>query len=241
MVGISGTLACGQFAGCGGTSGSAASSALMPAAADCPTMPWCNTMRRSRNGRNTSVPAISTISNAWMLISPCDTRHTPSASAAAAPIATPQSVMPRVITPVDRTRRVLSHNSRALSASRRPKARLWPNAFKVGRPWTPSRNSEPNAFRACWRPWLVRRSVWTKTVGAIRVTSAKTSITVATGTSHQAIKAKIAIGVSTAIDSCGTYWPKKVCNCSTPSTIDSMTPPVRSPANQAGPSSAILS
>ena len=45
----------------------------------------------------------------------------------------------------------------------------------------------------------------------------------------------------TATVTCGTYWPKKVCNCSTPSTIDSMTPPVRSPANQAGPRAAILS
>ncbi len=124
MVGTSGALACGGFDGCGGTSGSAAKSALIPAAADWPTIPWCKTMRRSRNGRNTSVPAISTISKAWMLISPCDTRQTPSANAAAAPIATPQSVMPRVMTLVDNTRRVLSHSSRARSASRRPKARL---------------------------------------------------------------------------------------------------------------------
>ena len=58
-------------------------------------------MRRSRSGRNTSVPAISTISSASMLISPCDTRQAASDKAAAAPIATPQSVMPRVITPVD--------------------------------------------------------------------------------------------------------------------------------------------
>ena len=241
MVGIRAILpGCGP-AGCGGTSGSAISSALMPEAADWPTMPWCSTMRRSRNGRKISVPAISTISNAWMFISPCDTRHTASASAAAAPIATPQSVMPRVMTPVESTRRVLSHNSRARSARRRPKARLWPKAFSVGSPWTPSRNSEPKDFSACWRPWLVRRSTCTKTIGAINVTSAKTSITAATGTSQNAIKAKIASGVSTAIDNCGTYWPKKVCNCSTPSTIDSMTPPVRSPANQAGPSSATLS
>ncbi len=240
MVGSSERLG-GSMAECGGTSGWAANSALMPAAADCPTMPWCNTMRKSRNGRNTSVPAISTISKAWMLISPCDTRHTPSASAAAAPTATPQSVMPRVMTLVESTRRVLSHNSFAFKASRRPNSRLCPNAFRVGSPWTPSRNSEPNAFSACWRPWLVRRSRWAKTLGAIRVTSAAVSITVATGRSHQAMKAKIAIGVSTAIDNCGMYWPKKLCNCSTPSMIDSMTPPVRSPANQAGPNSAILS
>ncbi len=103
-----------------GTSGSAAKSALMPAAADCPRIPWCNTMRRSRNGRNTSVPAISTISNAWMLITPCDTLQTPSDKAAAAPIATPQSVMPRVITPIEITLSELSQSSRARSASRRP-------------------------------------------------------------------------------------------------------------------------
>jgi len=100
---------------------------------------------------------------------------------------------------------------------------------------------EPKDLRARCRPWLERRSMWRKTVGPTRVTSAKASITAATGTSQKAIKAKIARGVSTAMQSCGTYCPKKVCNCSTPSTIDSMTPPVRSPANHAGPSAAILS
>ena len=69
---------------------------------------------------------------------------------------------------------------------------LWPNAFSVGSPWTPSRNSEPNAFSACWRSWLLRRSFCRKTVGAINVTSAKTSITAATGTSQKAMKTKIA-------------------------------------------------
>ncbi len=103
-----------------GTNGSAASNAWMPAAADCPTMPWCKTARRSRNGRNTSVPAISTISSASIVITPSATRHTPSANAAAAPIAMPQSVMPRVITLVERTRIVESDNCRARSASRRP-------------------------------------------------------------------------------------------------------------------------
>jgi precorrin-2 methylase len=66
------------------------------------------------------VPAIKTISSAWILINPCETRHTPSARAAAAPIATPQSVIPRVITPIDKTRSELSQSSRALAASRRP-------------------------------------------------------------------------------------------------------------------------
>ncbi len=67
------------------------------------------------------------------------------------------------------------------------------------------------------------------------------SITVATGTSQNAMKAKIASGAQAAIDTCGMYWPKKVCNCSTPSMIDSITPPVRSAPNQAGPSATILS
>ena len=95
-------------------SGSAANSALMPAAADCPSMPWCSTMRRSRKGRNTSVPAISTISSACRLINPCDTRQAPSDNAAAAPIATPQSVMPRVITPIE------MHPHRAVAQLARP-------------------------------------------------------------------------------------------------------------------------
>ena len=45
----------------------------------------------------------------------------------------------------------------------------------------------------------------------------------------------MASGAAMAIATCGMYWPKKLCNCSTPSTIDSMTPPVRSAPNQAGP------
>ena len=49
-----------------------------------------------------------------------DTRHTARTRAAAAPIAMPQSVMPRVITLVDSTRIVLSDSSRARSASRLP-------------------------------------------------------------------------------------------------------------------------
>ena len=201
MVGSSESRSAAASAECGGTSGSAASSALMPAAADCPTMPWCNTMRRSRNGRNTSVPAISTISKAWMLISPCDTRHTPSASAAAAPTATPQSVMPRVMTLVDSTRRVLSHNSPRLlgeppaigaCSGRTPSGSAAPGPRRE----TPSRTPSAPAGAPGWCG--ARR--WAKTVGAIRVTSAAISITVATGRSHQAMKAKIAIGVSTAID-----------------------------------------
>ena len=79
------------------------------------------------------------------------------------------------------------------------------------------------------------------TAGATRVNSAAPSITAATGTSQNAMKAKIASGAQAAIVTCGRYWPKKVCNCSTPSTIDSITPPVRSAPNQAGPRATILS
>jgi hypothetical protein len=45
--------------------------------------------------------------------------------------------------------------------------------------------------------------------GRTRVNSAATSMTEATGTSHQAMKAKIAKGAQTAIVTCGSYWPKK--------------------------------
>ena len=77
--------------------------------------------------------------------------------------------------------------------------------------------------------------------GSTSENSAAASITSATGTSQAAITAKIASGAQMAIATCGRYWPKKVCNCSTPSTSDSMTPPVRSAPNQAGPSATILS
>ena len=60
--------------------------------------------------------------------------------------------------------------------------------------------------------------------------SAATSITAAIGTSHQASTAKITNGAQAAMMSCGRYAPKKVCNCSTPSMTDSITPPVRSVA-----------
>ena len=49
------------------------------------------------------------------------------------------------------------------------------------------------------------------------------------------MKAKIANGAQAEMSSCGRYWPKKVCSCSTPSTIDSITPPVRSRGEPAGP------
>ncbi len=70
-------------------------------------MPWCSTLRRSRSGRKISVPAISTISSASRLISPCATRQAPSAMAAAAPRAVPRSVKPRVSRPSASTQNVL--------------------------------------------------------------------------------------------------------------------------------------
>jgi hypothetical protein len=73
------------------------------------------------------------------------------------------------------------------------------------------------------------------------VNRAAANITVATGTSHQAMNTKIATGAHIAIVTCGRYWPKKDWSCSTPSTIDNMTPPVRSAPNQAGPNATILS
>ncbi len=75
----------------------------------------------------------------------------------------------------------------------------------------------------------------------VRVKRAESSMTTATGTSQKAMKAKIASGAAMAMATCGMYWPKKLCNCSTPSTMDSITPPVRSAPNQAGPSATILS
>ena len=186
-------------AGDGFTSGSAASSAWMPAAADWPTMPWCSTPRRSRSGRNTSVPAISTIKSASIVISPCDTRHTPSASAAAAPIATPASVMPRVMTLVESTRIVVSDScARALGE---PAAIGGALAERLQGRQALHRVEEFRAealHRLLARHGRVPPSILLKTAGATRVTSAATSITAATGTSHHTIKAKIASGVSAA-------------------------------------------
>ena len=111
----------------------------------------------------------------------------------------------------------------------------------MGRPWTASRNSSPNDLNADCRPRearAVRR--WTA-AGMTRMNKAAASMIAATGKSHQAMKAKIATGAQMAMATWGRYWPKKVCNCSTPSTIDSITPPVRSAPNQAGPRAVIWS
>ena len=78
-------------------------------------------------------------------------------------------------------------------------------------------------------------------MGPASANSAATSSTSAVGTSQKAITAKMAKGAAAAMASCGRYWPKKVCNCSTPSTTVSITPPVRWRANQAGPSATMRS
>ena len=61
-------------------------------------MPCCNTTRSSRSGRNTSTPSMRMTSSAASDISPEATRQAPRPSAAAAPMAMPASVIPRVIT-----------------------------------------------------------------------------------------------------------------------------------------------
>ena len=63
--------------------------------------------------------------------------------------------------------------------------------------------------------------------GKINVNRANARKMYAVCTSNAAMKAKINGGVSAATASCGKYWPKKVSNCSTPSTRDITTSPVR--------------
>ena len=60
-----------------------------------PFMPVCSSARRSRMGRKTSTPIISTMSSTSMPMAPSATRAAPTPSAAAAPTAMPASVMPR--------------------------------------------------------------------------------------------------------------------------------------------------
>ena len=208
----------------------------MLTAADWPSMPRCNTERRSRSGRKISVPAISTISSASTLMSPAATRHAPKVSASAAPSATPRSLMPRVSRLTDSTQNVLSDRLRALAARRWPQALPWPYDFNVGKPCTASRKSSPKAFSERVRAWLARRSSMCTAIGPNKANSAAARNTSAVGTSQKAITAKMAKGAAAAMATCGKYWPKNVCNCSTPSTTVSMTPPVRWLANQAGPS-----
>ncbi len=73
----------------------------------------------------------------------------------------------------------------------------------------PSRNSEPNDLRDLLASVAGAALAVRESAGRDRVSKAKTSITAATGTSQKAMKTKIASGVSTAMQSCGTYCPKK--------------------------------
>lgn len=174
-------------------------------------------------------------------MSPAATRQAPTVSASAAPSATPRSLMPRVSRLTDSTQKVLSDRARARAARRSPQALPWPYDFSVGRPWTASRNSSPNSFSERVRARLARRSSMCTAIGPNNANNAATRNTSAVGTSQKAMTAKIANGAAAAMATCGRYWPKKVCNCSTPSTTVSITPPVRWLANQAGPSATMRS
>ena len=127
------------------TSGSASRICMMPPAAEMPSMPLWRTTRRSRSGRNTSMPSIRMTRSAVRLICPASTRQAPSASAAAAPTAMPVSVMPRANVFAPSTPIVLWKSAVPFSASRRPREPLWPKALSVASPWTESRNSAPKA------------------------------------------------------------------------------------------------
>ncbi|MNX47722.1 hypothetical protein D3C86_782800 [compost metagenome] len=91
------------------------------------------------------------------------------------------------------------------------------------------------------RARLARRSSMCTAIGPKSANRAAARKTSAVGTSQNAITAKIANGAAAAIATCGRYWPKKVCNCSTPSTTVSMMPPLRWLANHAGPSATMRS
>ncbi len=136
-------------------------------------------------------------------MSPCRTRHAPTAIAAAAPRPVPRSVKNRVSKPSASTQNVLSDSARAFAASFAPNALLCPNAFSVGRPCTASRNSSPNALNAAERASAARWSARCTSCGSASVTSAATSRIAAVGTSHHASTAKIMIGAHAAITSCG--------------------------------------
>ena len=205
-------------------------------------MPWCSTVRRSRSGRNISVPAISTISSAVRLISPCCTRQAPSASAAAAPSAVPRSVKPRVSTLSASTQNVLSRQ-RARLVGQHPAVGV-ALAERLQRRQALHRVEELLAERlerAC-RARDARPERSCTTAGSTRVNSAATSMT--SGDRH------VPEGDEGEDRQRRGRWRsppaactgrRSVCNCSTPSTIDSMTPPVRSAPNQAGPRATILS
>ena len=127
-------------------------------------------------------------------ISPCDTRHAPSASAAAAPIAMPIG---------DAAGQTLGrqHPHRRVGKGRAPARRAGGRKLCSAR--TPSGSAGPARHRGTRRqtpsspsaaPCRCAVDLRATTAGANSVTSAAPSMTSATGTSHHTIKAKIAIG-----------------------------------------------
>ena len=238
-VGASGRSSATGAAG-GSTFGCASSTAKTSSAAAGPNMPVCSSARRSRWGRNTSMPIIRTTSSTSRLIWPWVTRHAPYPSTAALPTAMPVSVRPRVRALVASTHIVLRNTSRARSARSRPRVVLCPNALRVASPCTASRNSAANPRYAFDRRLLLRASQCWKSHGAHRVNIANPNISAATGKSKDESHAKTTRGVMAATRSCGTYSPNQVSSCSTPSIIESSTAPVRSSPKWAGPSATTL-
>ena len=180
----------------------------MPVAAERPIIPWCSRMRRSRKGRNTSTPSISTTSSTVSDMSPAATRHAPQPSDTAAPTAMPVSVMPRDRVLVASTHMVLLNSASARLSSSLVRAALWPNALSVASPWIASRKSAAKAPYSRARMRLLRWSSRCQAIGANSVASAASSSTVAMVGSRKATKAKISTGVTAATKNCGRYWPK---------------------------------
>ena len=192
----------------GSTFGRASSTVKMSSAAARPIIPLCSSARRSRWGRNTSMPIISTTRSTSRPICPSATRHAPSASTAALPTAMPVSVRPRVSALVASTHIVLRKTSRARSASSRPRAVLCPNALRVASPCTASRNSAAKPRYAFERRMLLLASHRWNDAGASRVNIAKPNMRAATGRSRNASSTKTTSGVMKETRSCGRYSPK---------------------------------
>jgi len=104
---------------------------------------------------------------------------------------------------------VLFERSRARAASACAHRMCLANALGVGEALDAVEQLGAEPLNACWRDMLARLSQrWKARAGRGRA-SAKTSITAATGTSHQAMKAKIASGVRAETQSCGRYWSEE--------------------------------
>ena len=159
-------------------------------------MPWCSTVRRSRNGRKISVPAISTISSAGSSSAPWLTRDRRRAPAP------PRrrrrcrrSVMPR--------RHQAGRQHHMVRARQRPRLSASMPAIGACSGRTLSASAGPGSRREirrrmfcearCAHADSLASSARERRRAAPARTSAAPSITAATGTSHQAMKAKIAM------------------------------------------------